>query len=511
MSRLAVAVAIAVIAGLAGGARAQPDAAIADAAPPEADVISGGFFIPDAAIPDAAPPDAAPSPPDAAIPLAELDPAVVVEVSHERTVYAVKVILGLCILVALVWLGGHRRVVELEARLGVSNVAAAGFPFVAAGLIASLPAVGVLTGDVLDRLRPLLHFGLGWLGFLIGAQLDIRVLDRVPRGTGYLILVEALAPFAVTAAACGATMAAFGVSWRDPAFWRDAILLGTAAAMTAPRRFRGFANRTWREGKGIDILLAQLDEIVGVVGLVFLTAFFRDDIGGAWQLPATAWLFVSLGLGVALGVLILAMVRVPVANAEFLAVVLGAVAFASGLAGYLQLSPIVICFVAGALVTNLPCEQRDSIFRILARLERPVHVVFLIVAGAVWNVSDWHGWVLIPVFVLARIGGKWAGIAVGRAAVGGGLPAGFADQRRLVSPMSSLALALVISVDSLSIDRGLPGTITVVIGAAIVSELLVQLTADPAATALGEPRPRPIDSLDEESGPVYRDLDDGAP
>jgi hypothetical protein len=40
---------------------------------------------------------------------------------------------------------------------------------------------------VLERLRPVLHFGLGWLGFLIGAQLDVRVLDRVPKGTAYMI------------------------------------------------------------------------------------------------------------------------------------------------------------------------------------------------------------------------------------------------------------------------------------------------------------------------------------
>ena len=57
----------------------------------------------------------------------------------------------------------------------------AGFPFVALGMIASLPSVGILSGAVLDKLRPVLHFGLGWLGFIIGAQLDIRVLDRVPR------------------------------------------------------------------------------------------------------------------------------------------------------------------------------------------------------------------------------------------------------------------------------------------------------------------------------------------
>jgi hypothetical protein len=72
--------------------------------------------------------------------------------------------------------------VRFQEQLGISGVITAGFPFVALGLIASLPSVGILTGDVLSRLRPVLHFGLGWLGFIIGAQLDIRVLDRVPKG-----------------------------------------------------------------------------------------------------------------------------------------------------------------------------------------------------------------------------------------------------------------------------------------------------------------------------------------
>ena len=198
-----------------------------------------------------------------------------------------------------------------------------------------------------------------------------------------MILVEALGPFAITAAGCGILMVSFGMSLDDPATWRDMILLGTAAAMTAPRKFRGFANRTWHEGRGVDVLLGQLDELVGVIGLLFITAYFRDDADrrSRGSCPNTAWVFVSLGLGVAIGVLIFAMIRVPVSNAEFLAVVLGAIAFASGLAGYLHLSPIVICFIAGVLVTNFPNEQRESVFRILDHLERPVHLLFLIDRG----------------------------------------------------------------------------------------------------------------------------------
>src|SRR5690606_3705331 len=138
-----------------------------------------------------------------------------------------------------------------------------GFPFVALGVIASLPSVGILTDEVIPKLRPVLQFGLGWIGFIVGSHLDIRVLDRVPRGSAYLTLIEAIAPFGVTAVVCGAVMiGGFGLSPADPAAWRDILLLGTAAAMTGPHKFHGFASRLWHEGRSADVLLFQIDEIV---------------------------------------------------------------------------------------------------------------------------------------------------------------------------------------------------------------------------------------------------------
>ena len=438
------------------------------------------------------------------------------EATKNNTWFAIKVIGGLCALMALAYIGGHRKIVRLQERLGIGGVITAGFPFVALGALASHPDIGILNTDVINRLRPILHFGLGWLGFIIGAQLDIRVLDRVPKGTAYLILVEALGPFGITAAGCGALMIAFGMDIQDPATWRDMILLGTAAAMTAPRKFRGFANRTWHEGRGVDVLLGQLDEMVGVIGLLFITAYFRDDAAlGTWQLPDTAWVFVSLGLGVAIGVLIFAMIRVPTSNVEFLAIVLGSIAFASGLAGYLRLSPIAICFIAGVLVTNFPNDQRQSVFKILHHLERPVHLLFLMVAGALWDVTDWRGWALIPLFVAGRVMGKWSGVMAAKTAVGQFLPSNFADQRNWVTPLSGLSIALVVSVQSLYQDAGLAWIVTAVIGGSLLTEFLVTRTTIPDAPAqspLDElERDAPVDELDDldereaPDGPIYRD------
>jgi hypothetical protein len=488
-------------------------------------------------------PDAGPAPAPAAAPSVEppTDNGQHAPKSNEARAWVViKLVGGLVALLVLAYLGGHRRVVRLQERLGLGGVIAAGFPFIFLGLIARQPEVGILTEDVVRRLTPILHFGLGWLGFIIGAQLDIRVLDKVPTGTAYLIVVEALAPFAVTVAAVGGAMIAIGgASYDDPNFWRDMIVLGAAAAMTAPRRFRGFANRTWREGRGVDHLLAQLDEIVGVIGLLFVAAYFRPEVAGGWALPGTAWVFVSIGLGVVIGVLIFVMVRVPVSTAEFLSVVIGSIAFGAGLAGYLFLSPIVVCFIAGALVTNFPCEQRESVFRILNHLERPIHLLFLIIVGATWDFFDWRAWLLVPMFVAARVVGKWLGIFAAKQTVGQDLPQGYADQRAMVTPVSALAIALVISVHGLGTSAVVLTTgahvdlaiwiTTVVIGGAMLTELLVTITspptpaARPRTTVLSEAGASPInpeqvaviDDLDvaeppRDDGPVYQE-DDSLP
>ncbi|MCB9591130.1 MAG: hypothetical protein H6719_00235, partial [Sandaracinaceae bacterium] len=72
-------------------------------------------------------------------------------------------VLGLVLLVVLVWAASHPRLRRIEEWLGLRQVLTAGFAFVALGVIARQPAVGILSDDVLDDLTPVLHFALGWL------------------------------------------------------------------------------------------------------------------------------------------------------------------------------------------------------------------------------------------------------------------------------------------------------------------------------------------------------------
>jgi hypothetical protein len=132
----------------------------------------------------------------------------------ERPVLVIKTILGLLGLLALAYLGGHPRVQQWERKIGIAQVVTAGFPFVALGLVARLPSVGILTDSVLAAMGPLLRIGLGWLGFVVGFRFDTRMLATLPRGVGTLVSVRALVTFVAIASVSIVVLAPSGCSAR---------------------------------------------------------------------------------------------------------------------------------------------------------------------------------------------------------------------------------------------------------------------------------------------------------
>jgi hypothetical protein len=388
----------------------------------------------------------------------------------------VKSVIGLSLLLVLAWLASHPKVRQrLENALGIGHAIASGVAFVLLGLLARHPAVGILDDEVLYDLTPLVHFALGWLGLIIGFQFDVRVLDRLPRGTATLVGLETLTPFLLVGTTGAALMLFFGRPWNDAAFVRDAIVLATAGAIAAT----GSTERSAPQdviGEETDPMRAveSLDEIIAVIGLAALAAFFRPLwIQFEWDLPGTVWLILSLGVGLCLGLIVYALLAGR-RGSEFLALLLGSVALASGIAGYLFLSPLVVCFIAGALLVNLPGEHKKLCWTILTQLERPIYYLFFAIAGALWHVADWRGWVLLVAFLVSR----GLGYAIARRILGRQSPrlaarvevSGWGST--LFPPISMVSIAIVMSAQVLYRDPAIPWIVTAVIGGAIASELL---------------------------------------
>jgi hypothetical protein len=402
---------------------------------------------------------------------------------EDRPAVVIGTLLGLLALIALAFLGGHARVQEFERRLGISQVITAGFPFVLLGLFARSPAVNLLSDALLAELSPLLRVGLGCIGFVAGfrfsAQFRVQPSPPVVRLAAWATLV----PFASVVGLCGALLLALsrgaGEPWRDPVFVRDAIILGTAGAMTARTSTEIF------RALDVERVLARvlrLEELAGILGLAIVASYFRsaDEV---WHLPGTAWLLLTVGLGTTLGFIAYAILQRPREGPEFVVVTLGTIGFGAGIAGYLRLSPVVVCFIAATCVGLLPLEHKERLRTALRRLERPVYLLSLIVIGALWQVDDARGWLLIPVFTAARLIGKWLGTSAGARYSGIDLSR---DERQVlaVSPMGPLAVAIVVNAQLLYPAASMSPIVAAVIGGAIATEVIVQLAS--RRTAAGD-------------------------
>jgi hypothetical protein len=393
----------------------------------------------------------------------------------ERPWLVVKTILGLLGLLGLAYLASHERVQAFERRIGISQVIMAGFPFVLLGVVARNPHVGILNDAVLADLSPVLRIGLGSIGFASGFRL--RRAATGAGGAGALIAATTLVPFVlVMVAASGVLLIFSGVPLAaaiiDPVFIRDAFTLGTAGALAGMPSSGVLAGAAGRS----DTLsrIVRLEEFAGMTSLAIVAAYFRIDVKASWDLPGTAWLLLTVGLGTTISAVIFVVLQRAKQGPELLLLALGCISFASGMAGYLRLSSLVVAFIAGAFVATYPGHFQERLGSALERLERPIYLVSLIAIGALWRIDDWYSWALVPVFVAARFAGKWIGIVLGTRY--GGVTLDTGERRALaIAPMGALAIAIVVNAQLLYPGGSISRIVGAVIGGAILTEIVVQL------------------------------------
>jgi hypothetical protein len=266
---------------------------------------------------------------------------------------------------------------------------------------------------------------------------------------------------------------------------RDALVLAACAAPSGALGADFLARRLGARGAAMVEGITVVDDVVALVLLGVIACLFRPDATATqWVLPSSAWLLVSLGLGGVLGILTFVLLRNVRTAAEELALLLGAVALSAGMAGYLGLSAPVVCAVAGALLANLPMRDAAGFQRILRDVERPLFLFFLIIVGASWRPREWQGWVLAPVFVLARVAGKQLGAIAGARVQVPDLPSR-RDLALALMPQSPISIVVIVAAATLYGSDGAArirwGMNAVIIGA-ILTEIVTRILQRPAAT-----------------------------
>lgn len=322
-----------------------------------------------------------------------------------------------------------------------------GTHFLILGFLIGPSGLGILTADATRELFPFLALGLGWVGFHFGLQLDWASLRQFPLSYHVLGFGQAVLTFVIFLGGAWLLLGPTGIRDELPLL----LVLGAAATacVTTPAGIAMVSSNFLVRGNVRDLLffIGSLDAGVGILALEVTYAIYRPEVVLAGLEPdpqlGLTLVGVAVGLGIVCGIVFLWLTRSRPAPEELVLFLLGTSAFAAGAALQWGLSPLFISVVMGAVVANMD-PDRQRIFSVLERWEKPVYLTFLLVAGALLTVPT--VWVVVMALGYAAL--RALAKTVGAAALVSVTPTEFDVPRRLglgLLPQGGISLAMAVS------------------------------------------------------------------
>jgi hypothetical protein len=296
-----------------------------------------------------------------------------------------------------------------RAALGLAPASAPGVIFLPLGFLLGPRGFDLLSPAVLAYLSPVVTVGLAALGVFVG--LGLGAPRRVPRALLAAASLEATVTLLLVAVGLYAIAHAFSLSFGG-ALPLVALAFGVVGATSSA----GAAEVSNAPVHRLASRIADLDDVVPVLVGGLLLAWARSpSIGGA------LWFFV-LTIVVALLVALAGALLVERATSgpEHIAFFAGLLLLLGGSAQFLSVSSMLAGMIAGVAWASGPTSSHEVIRDLLGRIQHPVVVLLLLVAGA--SIAPGPGTAaLFTGFVGLRLAGKafggWA--AARRPEVGG--------------------------------------------------------------------------------------------
>lgn len=292
------------------------------------------------------------------------------------------------------------RPLRTRAALGMAPAVAPALVFVPLGMVLGPHALNVLSPVALAYLDTVVSIALAVLGVFVGLALDVRgERDRRLLGAAS---VEALITVALVAGAFWYLLA----DWQMP-LGLPTLLVGLALGVSASASAAIWHDDAPEDAHREASRIADFDDLVPVVlgGLVIVRA--AAPPAGAWvESLVDVGITLALGAGVGLaGWLLFERAR---SRAERNVFIAGILALLGGTTAYLALSPLLAGLAAGVLWTTLPGAADTVVRADLQKIQHPLIVLLLLVAGALCSYSLAAVWLCGPL-VLFRLAGKLAG------------------------------------------------------------------------------------------------------
>lgn len=322
-------------------------------------------------------------------------------------------------------------------------VVVSGAEYLVIGLLLGPNVFGVLSEARLEQFAPVTLLTLGFVGLALGMRCHLPTLVEVPGIVWRLAFAQSFLTLATVAALVTLVLVVYMDQTVAQAL-APAIALGAIATVSLPQAVEVGARALGREGPTVQLLRTStlVDGLVGVTAFGLLLAVDHQPLLELSRPPtSTEWAVIATGIGVISGALFHLFLGSERSGDRTVVALAGATLLATGAAAHLDLSPLYSTTVMGAILVNTS-RQRELLQQILARAQRPLVYVLLVLAGAAWSPGADVGIVIvILVFLLARWLGKVGGARLA-ARANEAIAVHGPDWGRALLGQGSLALAL---------------------------------------------------------------------
>ena len=300
-----------------------------------------------------------------------------------------KTIAAILLLVVLALAGHRKSFVRIFPSRAGSLFFLTGTEFLLVGYLLGDSFLGILDASTLDQVRPFLIVGLGWIGLLAGIQLEWKALGTFGRASYLWVLFYGCCVlFLVSAGLYGLFHCWFP---SDPQLPLAVAVLAVTALCTAQASIALWMQHVSKQKRPLGLMLqfvSSANDVIAIVLFGLLVGFYRPTQGGiGFPLFPLQKFLVCLLLGVLMGLLLLMLFRTRLGEVDKILIVIGLVLFGGGMAYLLGISPLLLHLVAGMILANLSLKSEET-YRLLMRIERPLYLIFLMIAGAYLHVGS---------------------------------------------------------------------------------------------------------------------------
>lgn len=297
-----------------------------------------------------------------------------------------KPLIAFAILLAIGFLGSVKLFHRLKVSSPFSYLFYSGTFFIFFGLLIGENGLNLISREIVHHLEPLIHFSLGWVGFLFGFQLEYKFLKRIQWNWWFSMVATYLVSF----------VAVFFITF------------------FAIRLFSGGLSQDLGVTVGFSLVLATIIPESSVTFVVWSSKFFEKHIqqlrlcsfiaasDNFFPILVTGILFsfyrylpgtnsiaqiavgksvisfgIQLVIGILAGVLLHYLLKRIEEKLEISAVLLGVIFFISGLSLMSNFSPLFVAMVTGTVFSNLT-RRHSYLVKIMAPTEKPIYLIFLV-------------------------------------------------------------------------------------------------------------------------------------